>query len=251
LPNVQKYFDEERYGHLLLDQTMTYSVPYFVSVTGIGYDSRKIERFNPTWANFNDASYKGTCSLLNDHRETMACALIYCGYDPNTVNPKEVDVAVECLRHWKKHIAKFEVDDAKRALASGEFKMIHTYNGDMLQVIAEKPYIRFVIPQEGATVTFDNFVILKTSDNVDLAYKFINFMYQPENAAKNMNEIKYVMPNNMMLSETESVFELIDEKLRNNEAFVIPTEDLKRCKPLKDLGEANAMYNNAWDRVRN
>jgi spermidine/putrescine transport system permease protein len=251
LPNVKKYFDEERYAHLLLDQTMTYSVPYFVSVTGIGYDSRKMTNFQPTWAIFNDSSYKGACSLLNDHRETLAAALIYCGYDPNTGNPNEVNEAVKCLRYWKANIAKFEVDDAKRALASGEFKMIHTYNGDMLQVMSEKPYIRFVIPKEGATVTFDNFVIPKKAVNIDLAHEFINFMYRPENAAKNMNEIMYVMPNNMMLSETESVVDLIDEELRENSAFMIPTEDLKRCKPLKDLGELNDLYNDAWDRVRN
>lgn len=244
MPLVKQNFDAPRYATLSLDPEMTYSVPYFVSVTGIGYDARKVPDFQPTWAMFDNLAYKGACSLLNDHRETLACALIYCGFDPNTTQPDELLKATECLIRWKNNIAKFEVDDAKRALASGEFKMIHTYNGDMLQVISEKPYIRFVIPQEGATVTFDNFVITKDSDNVDLAYQFIDFMYRPENAAKNMNEIMYVMPNSAAL-------ERVDEALRTNPAFAIPAEALQRCKPLKDLGEANAMYNDAWDRVRN
>ncbi|MDO4527724.1 MAG: extracellular solute-binding protein, partial [bacterium] len=104
----------------------------------------------------------------------------------------------------------------------------------------------FVIPQEGSTITFDNFVIPTGCDNLELAYKFINFMYEPENAAENMNHVMYVMPNKTAIS-------LVDESLRNNPAFAIPTEDLinKRCQPLEDLGDANRFYTDAWDRVRN
>jgi spermidine/putrescine-binding protein len=35
--------------------------------------------------------------------------------------------------------------------------MIQTFSGDMLQVIAEKPEIAFVVPREGTTSTLDNF----------------------------------------------------------------------------------------------
>lgn len=243
IPLVQQNFDP-LYANLSLDPEMVYSVPYFVSVAGIGYDSRKVKDFQPTWSMFDREDLKGACSLLNDHRETLGAALISLGFDPNSTNVTEVNQAVQRLLKWKTNIAKFEVDDAKRALAAGEFKMIHTYTGDMLHVIAEKPYVRFVIPQEGATITFDNFVITKDCDNLDLAYKFINFMYRPESAAMNMNKVMYVMPN-------LAAAPLIDEELRKNPAFTISETDLLRCKPLKDLGDANDMYNDAWDRVRN
>ncbi|MDO5463067.1 MAG: spermidine/putrescine ABC transporter substrate-binding protein [bacterium] len=243
LPAVKRHFDET-YATLSLDSDMTYSVPYFVSVSGIGYDSRRLNNFKPTWTMFDRADLKDACSLLNDHRETMGAALISLGYTPNTTNQTEIQHAVKRLLGWKQNIAKFEVDAAKQSLASGEFKMIHTYNGDMLHVSAEKPYIKFVIPQEGSTITFDNFVIPTGCDNLELAYKFINFMYEPENAAENMNHVMYVMPNKTAIS-------LVDESLRNNPAFAIPTEDLKRCQPLEDLGDANRFYTDAWDRVRN
>lgn len=243
LPMVKQHFDP-LYKDLSLDPEMVYSVPYFVSVAGIGYDSNRVPNFKPTWAMFERSDLKGFCSLLNDHRETLGAALISLGYDPNTTNQDELNKAVQRLNVWKQNIAKFEVDAAKQSLASGEFKMIHTYSGDMLHVSAEKPNVKFVIPQEGATITFDNFVIPTGCDNLDLAYKFIDFMYQPENAALNMNQIMYVMPNKTALP-------LVDKKLLNNPAFSIPKEDLKRCKPIKDLGEANDMYTKEWDRVRN
>ena len=121
--------------------------------------------------------------------------------------------------------------------------MIQTYSGDMLQVIAEVPEIKFVIPKEGSTVTFDNLAILEKSENKELAYLFIDFIFRPEIAAKNMNDIQYIMPN------TEAM-DLVDEEIRNNPAFNIPAEDFQRCIPLRDLGNDNKKYNDAWDRIK-
>lgn len=111
----------------------------------------------------------------------------------------------------------------------------------MLQVSMEKPNVAFVIPEEGSTVTFDNFTVVRNSRNSKLAHEFINFMYRPEIAAENMNEIMYVTPH------TEAV-KLVDEKLRRNPAFAIPESVRSRCVPLRDLGEDNAKYIRAWDK---
>jgi spermidine/putrescine transport system substrate-binding protein len=242
LPNVKSYFDRS-FAPLSLDPELAYSVPYFVSFTGIGYDTTRVADFKPTWHMFEREDIHRRCSLLNDQREVMGCALRTLGYDVNSTAPEHIDAAVALVKTWKQNIAKFEVDDAKRALASGEFFVIQTYNGDMLQVAMEKPTVAFVIPEEGTTVTFDNFVIHKNSANVELAHAFINFMYRPEVAAANMNEIMYVAPN------TEAV-KLVDEQLRNNPAFSIPAEVRARCFPTWDLGDENVRYIKAWDRIR-
>ncbi len=242
LPNVTKYFDRS-YSPLSLDGELKYSVPYFVSFTGIGYDTTRIKDFQPTWRMFERPEIKKRSSLLNDQREVMGCALRTLGYDVNSTDQKQIDEAVALIQKWKQNIAKFEVDDAKRALASGEFFLIQTYSGDMLQVSMEKPNVAFVIPEEGSTVTFDNFTVVRNSRNSKLAHEFINFMYRPEIAAENMNEIMYVTPH------TEAV-KLVDEKLRRNPAFAIPESVRSRCVPLRDLGEDNAKYIRAWDKIR-
>ena len=242
LPNVDRYFDRS-YSNLLLDHDLKFSVPYFVSFTGIGYDTTRVKNFEPSWTMFEREDLKNRCSLLNDLREVIGAGLVMQGYSVNSVNPEEIAKATEQVLKWKKNIAKFEVDDAKRALASGEFFLIQTYSGDMLQVSMEKPEIAFVIPREGSTATFDNFAIMKDSENQDLAHAFINFMYEPEIAAKNMDEIMYVMPH------TEAI-QLVDEKLRKNPAFSIPPEVRARCTPLLDLKDKNALFIKAWDKIR-
>ncbi|MBQ9693983.1 MAG: spermidine/putrescine ABC transporter substrate-binding protein [Kiritimatiellae bacterium] len=242
LPNVTQYYDRS-YAALSLDPELQYSVPYFVSFTGIGYETTRITDFKPTWHMFERTDIHRRCSLLNDQREVMGCALKTLGHDVNSTNPEHIEAAVALVKTWKQNIAKFEVDDAKRALASGEFFLIQTYSGDMLQVSMEKPTVAFVIPEEGSTVTFDNFVIHKNAANPTLAHAFINFMYRPEIAAANMDEIMYVTPH------TEAV-KLVDEKLRSNPAFTIPEDVRARCTPLRDLGDENIRYIKAWDRIR-
>lgn len=242
LPNVVKYYDAT-YTSLSLDPTFAYSIPYFVSFTGIGYDTRYVKNFEPTWHMFEREDIRRRCSLLNDLRETIGCALVTLGHDVNSTNPEHLAAATELLKKWKKNIAKFEVDDAKRALASGEFFLIHTYNGDMLQVAMEQPTVSFVIPKEGATVTFDTFVIYKTSTKQKLAHDFINFVYRPDQATTNMNAIMCPMPH------SEAV-KMVDDALKNNPAFNISAADRARCRPLRDLGEKNHLFVKTWDNVR-
>ena len=242
MPNVVKNFDQ-KYSNLLIDKNMDYCVPYFVSFTGIGYDTTRVENFMPSWHMFERADLKGHCSLLNDLRETIGSALITLGYSPNTTDTKKLDEAIALLVEWKKNIAKFGVDDCKQDLASGQMFLIHTYSGDMLQVQMEKPNIEFVIPKEGSTVTMDNFAITSDSKNVDLAYSFIDFMYRPDISAENMDEIMYVSPN------VEGV-KLVDPALRAHSAFSMPDDAFNRCTPLEDLGEANRHFIRAWDIIR-
>ena len=170
-------------------------------------------------------------------------ALLTLGYDVNSTDQKQIDEAVELVNKWKKNIAKFEVDDAKRALATGEFYLIHNYSGDMIQVSMEKPTIKFIIPKEGGTVTFDCFAITNNSQNSKLAHEFINFMYRPDISAENMDEIGYVSPN------TEAV-KLVSDEMKNNPVFNLPAEERAKCKPLLDLGADNEKYTRAWDKIR-
>lgn len=242
LPNVGKYIDRS-YTKYSTDENMEYTVPYFASFTGIGYDKTKVKDFKPTWRMFERPDLKNRTSLLNDLRETIGAALLTLGKDANSTNQEDLDAAVELVRTWKKQIAKFEVDDAKRALAAGEFVLIHTYSGDMLQASSENPDLVFVIPEEGSMFTFDDFAILKTSANQDLAYAFINFMYRPDICAKNMDEIMYTTPHTKAMT-------MVDEKLRSNPAFMIPESVRAKCTMTKDLGDDNAKYVKAWDKIR-
>ena len=50
---------------------------------------------------------------------------------------------------WKKNLAKFENEQYKTGLASGEFLLVHGYSGDILQVQEENADIAFAGPAGG------------------------------------------------------------------------------------------------------
>ncbi len=241
LPNVDQYIDRS-YIKYSLDTEMKYTIPYFASFTGIGYNVKKVKDFKPSWHMFEREDLKNRTSLLNDLREVIGVSLSTLGYNVNSTNPEELEQAVALAKTWKKQIATFDVDQAKVSLANGSFFMIQTYSGDMLQVAAENPDVKFVIPEEGTTFTYDNFAILKNSPNPDLAHKFIDFIYRPEICAQNMNEIMYITPH-------LKAVEMVDDVLKNNPAFNIPEDIRKKCVALQDLGDSNSMFVKAWEKI--
>ena len=241
LPNL-KYIDPD-YLKKVRDSEMKYSVPYLVSFTGIGYNKKKIRNFEPSWRMFEREDIKGRCVLLNDPRQAIGAALITLGYDPNTRSEEEIGKAANLVIRWRKNIAKFGVDEAKRSLISGEFWLIQTYSGDMLQALDENENIEFVFPKEGYIFTADTFVIPADAANVDLAYDFINFMHRPEIAAENMQFVKFRCPN------TEAL-KMLPEKLKNKPS-INPAKALwDAAMPTLDLGADTRLYNAAWDKIK-
>lgn len=242
LPNVKKYYDKT-FNLINPDENQEYSVPYFVSITGIGYNSKKVKDFKPSWRMFERADLKGKMALLDDQREVMGCALRTLGYDVNSTDQKQIDEAVALARKWKNNIAKFGVDDIRLSLAQGEFVLIQTYNGDLLQYAVENPDLKFVVPKEGTTATFDNLCILSNSTNKELAYKFIDYLYRVDVATTNMNYVYYRM------AHTEAV-KHVSKEIRNNEVFNVNPDSFKICTPLKNLGDSQKKFNAAWDAIK-
>ncbi|MCC8179960.1 MAG: spermidine/putrescine ABC transporter substrate-binding protein [Planctomycetes bacterium] len=242
LPNLQ-YMDRS-YTRFTEDPEMEYSVPYTRTVSGVGYDSRRVAAEDlGSWDIFNNEKYAKRMTILNDMREAIGAALKRLGYSLNTTSETELAEAEQLLKRWKKNLAKFDVDEAKIGLGAGEFQVVHSYNGDVALIMQENPDIGFYIPKEGASFASDDFVITTTSDQPDLAHAFINHFLDPEVAAANMESIRYYMPN-------PTAVEMLDEELKGNPAFNVKEEDMAKCEVIRDLGEDNAKYARVWDRVK-
>jgi len=241
LPNLANI--DTSYLSLTVDKEMKYSVPYMVSYSGIAYDRTKITDFKPTWAMFDRSDLAGRITLFNDMREVIGAALKFNGYSYNTTNEQELQKAQETVIKWKKNIAKFDVDEAKRGLSSGEFVMIHAYSGDALQLMDENENLAFAIPVEGTSIAQDDFVIPKDAKNLDLAYKFIDFMLEAENAKENMEFVYYWSPNNAALK-------LMDSEFLENEAVTPAKEIMEKSDFLLDMGDKNELYTKAWDKIK-
>jgi spermidine/putrescine transport system substrate-binding protein len=241
LPNLANV--DTAYLRIALDPQMRHSVPYMLTNTGIAYLKSKVRDPQPSWAMLDRKDLKGRMTMLNDMRETIGAALKYLGYSLNTTDDAQLARARDVVIRWKRNLAKFESEQYKSGLASGEFLLIHGYSGDILEARKENPDIAFLAPQEGLSISCDDLVILKDSKAVDLAHRFIDFLQEPEVAAQNSLAISYLCPNSAAYAKLPASF-LEDPAVKLDPAVQA------KCEVIVDLGEANAKYTRVWDQIK-
>jgi spermidine/putrescine transport system substrate-binding protein len=231
------------YLKIAMDRDMHHSVPYMLTNTGIAYLEDKTSDVKPSWSMFDRADLKGRMTMLNDMRETLGAALKSLGFSLNTLDERELDAARDVVIRWKKNLAKFENEQYKTGLASGEFLLVHGYSGDILQVQEENENIAFVVPEEGTSISCDDVVIPTGAENVELAHKFINFLHDPNVAAENTEFISYLCPN-------RASYQFLDPEILSNPAIFLKPEIRDRSEVIDDLGENNVKYTKVWDEVK-
>lgn len=242
LPNL-KYINPKYLADLALDKKMEYSVPYMLGFTCVAYNKEKCGTLPETWDVFSNEKFAGKMTLLNDHRETIGAALFFLGKSMNDTNDADLAKAKEVLLKWKKNLAKFDNELYKVGIQSGEFLVVQGYSGDLFQVLAEAPNLTYMCPKEGISMSCDDWVIPATAKNKELAYKFINFICDPKNAAKNMEFTCYSAP----IPEARKY---VSEENKNHPGMFLPDDLYKRGELIRDLGEDNAKFNALWDAVK-
>lgn len=241
LPNLTHV--DAGYLKRALDPGMIHSVPYMMAPTCIAWLGGKVANAVPSYSMFDRTDLKGRITLLDDMREVLGGALRSLGFSLNSKDPAQLAQAAGVARRWKQNIAKFENEQYKSGIASGEFHLVQGYAGDLLQVADENPDVVVKLPREGTAFSCDDLCIPLDAKSVDLAHRFINFVTNPEAAAKNMEFIAYRAPN-------QSAYKLLTEDFRGNDVLFPEEEIFAKCEPIDDLGDALALWSKTWDEVK-
>lgn len=253
IPNVKKNFDVS-FSSQILDPTFKYNVPYAVTYTGFAYDKKKMPKGVDvnSWSILANSELKGRISLLDDVREVIGAGLMYLGYSVNSENPAEINAAVEQILKWRANVRKFDGESYKTEVPNGSIWLGHGYSTDVAQVIVgdeeagaePRDDIGFSLPKEGYSIAFDEMVVAKGAANPDLAYAFINYIYEGEVAKANMDYICGPNP-------VKPGIDALDPEYRD--VIVLKSDVLKRGQVLKgfaDKPQVQELYNKAWDRIK-
>jgi spermidine/putrescine transport system substrate-binding protein len=226
-----------------------YSVPYLWGVAGIGYDADKVTTPPASLADLFDPAkaeqYAGKISLLNDSRETIGAALKYLGYSVNSTDPAQLEEAKQVLLAIKPYVLTFDSDTFADLVVSGETVMGHGWNGNFAVAISENPdrNLGFVIPKEGLTLYIDNLAIPASAPNPYTAEVLINFLHDPEIAAKITTAVMYPTPN-------DAALEFVPDEIKNNVGIYPPREALGNAEYITDVGEATQLYERIWTEIK-
>ena len=253
IPNVKKNFDPS-FTDQVLDPAFTYSAPYAVTYTGLAYRKDKIPEGADvnSWAIIGNPAMKGRVSLLDDIREVIGIGLMYLGYSVNSTSAAEINAAVEQVLKWRVNVRKFDAESYKTEVASGATWIGHGYSTDVTQVIVgdeeagapAREDVGFALPKEGFAIAFDEMVVAKSAKRKDLAYAFINYIYDGDVAKVNMEYICGPNP-------VKPGIDQLDPEYRS--LIVLNPEQLKRGQLIKSFDGQQAvmdLYNKAWDRIK-
>jgi len=221
------------------DPEMNYSVPYFYGAAGVLVDTGRVPNFERSWSIFAREDLRGRMTMLDDMREVMGGALAYLGYSVNTHNHAEIYAARDLInKSWKPNLVKFDAEAFAKGYANGEFWVVHGYPEAIYEEIADNPQLMaatvFFIPDEGGPSYIDNMVILKGSNNIELAHKFIDFIHRPEIYAEFTDEFGFPATVNVPARQLKAGFAFYSE------------EDLEMTELVEDLGLTLDIYSNAW-----
>jgi spermidine/putrescine transport system substrate-binding protein len=176
------------------DPTRKYSVPWVSGVTGLAYNIDITGKEIRTIDDF--LSVDGTTTILDEMRDTVGLFMRSLGI--STDDPS-YDAAKPAFDKLAAAFDDNKIDGVNgneyvSDLANGNLAAAFAWSGDVAQITKSKPSVRFVVPDSGGLLWSDNFMIPYTSEKVDLASEFVNYFYDPKNAAILTAEIQFISP---------------------------------------------------------
>ena len=175
----------------------SYAVPHVYGTSGL-IVNRKMAPDAADYTDLLDAKYNGRVSYRLK-RPTLIAMAFAAGSDPFALygDAKAYEALMQDV--GQKLIAAKPVvktywtngDALLQSMRSGEVHLAMAWDNGGWKLNAENPDIDFVAPKSGALGWIDTFAIPAKAKNTAAAYKWINFMLRPENAAVFTNMEKY------------------------------------------------------------
>lgn len=179
------------------DKGNQYSLPWQTGVAGLAYNIKATGREITSVEDLFAPEFKGKVGMLTEMRDTLGLVLMGLGKKLDQIST--YDQAVEGFDKIEKakndgQIRAFTGNDYIDDLSLGNFAVCVGWSGDVLQLGKDNPDVRFVIPEEGGTSWYDTMVWIKGSENGDAVAEWMNYVYDPVNAARITAEVQYMSP---------------------------------------------------------
>lgn len=244
VPNLKNILINFR--DLAYDPGNRYAIPYSWGTAGLLVRSDLVSEPVSQWADLWKPVYAGKIMMWRGvPREWVGLTLMSLGYSPNSENPVELEQTLNRLLALKpnlRFVDDFGGESAYPFLASGEAVLGPGYSYEALSGREENEAIQYIIPEEGALLWGDNFVIPANSPNKYTAELFLNFMLRPEISAQITNENMYATPN-------EAAMPLLEPAIREDRVVFPTNVDLQNAKLLLPLSPAGReLHSQIWER---
>ena len=178
------------------DKNRDFSAPWQSGVTGIAYNSAKVPEVRTITELLTRPDLKGKVTVLTEWRDTIGLILLDMGKDPSNFTADEFNAAVDVLQKANDsgQIRQFTGNDYSSLLSNGTALACIAWSGDVVQLQADNPAIKFVQPEAGMMIWADNMLIPNMAQHTKNATELMNFYYDPAIAAQLTAYVQYICP---------------------------------------------------------
>lgn len=180
------------------DPGRAYSYPWTGIPTVIAYNAkatggRKVDSVTQL---LDDPTLKGRVGFLSEMRDSVGMTLLDMGKDPAKFTDADYDAAIGRMQKGvdKNQIRRFTGNDYTADLDKGDIAACVAWAGDIIQLQAGNPDIKFAIPAAGYITSSDNMLIPAKARHKTNAEKLMDYYYEPPVAAQLAAYINYVCP---------------------------------------------------------
>ena len=242
-------FVKEDWNPLFMDQAFdkgnAVSIPKNWGTTGIAFWSSKVSPDVTSWKQFFDVAgttYKGKTLIVDHQISSFGSAAVAMGYSLNTIDPTEMAAVEAMLIALKPNLFAIS-SDVQPPLRAQDTWLSVAWTGDGVQVVRDNAEAKYLVASDGGELWIDSFTIAADAPHREAAYAFLNWIIQPEQAARETEFCLFPHANDKATA-------LVSEEVRTN-PVIYPSAD-----SLADLEYAvNATYNSperaeAWARIK-
>lgn len=242
------------------DPDNKHAFPYMWGSIGIGYNPEKvkaalgvdkIDSWDTLLKPENIAKLKSCgVSFLDSPTEMLPVALHYLGLPTDTQKKEDLKKAEDLFLKIRPSIGYFHSSKYISDLANGNICVAVGYSGDIQQAKSRaaeaggKVKVAYDIPKEGAGSFYDMVAIPKDAENVDAAYKFLNYLLKPEVMASITNSVRF--PNG-----NEKATALVDKDITSDPGIYPSAEVQAKLYAIADLPAATQReMTRSWTKIK-
>jgi len=166
------------------DPGRKFSVPWQWGSTGIAVNTSVYKGDVNTSAVFLEVpeELKGKINVVPEMNDIVNLAIMYVGGTPCTEDTEVLKKARDALLAAKPDWIAMDYGATER-LSNNDWAASVNWNGSTMRARLANPDVVYGYPKEGYPLFMDSVALLSDAQNVDEAYKFIDFIMVPENAA--------------------------------------------------------------------
>lgn len=215
------------------DPDNKYTIPHGAGIPLIVYDPEQVDFEITGYEDLWNSKLEDKIATIASYRAVEGMVLLTMGKSMNEEDPTVIKEAGEKLVSLAPNIRMIQDTNTQNALLNGEASVAILYTSQVIAALQENPDLKVVYPKEGLGFGIMNFFVQKNAPDTEEAYEFLNYILEPEVAAKCFDFVGYYCTN-------KAADDLVNPDL------VVP-DSVTKGEIIQNVStEAEEVYNQNW-----